>query len=232
MGSIAIETQTSVQDQERVFFDPSRHLSYEPPSKIISLADISLPPSAISPVASSVPFPLLSQDAIFQHRKELFSKPVLDKCMYHTREGSVQLRGMAPRYAPFIHDFWTSPEVLGIISKIAGIDLVPVMDYEICHTNVQLGPEGVAGVRKIPVAPLETTDAEIDNYHKLAGKYSSKDFLPVVPWHRDSHPFVCVVMLSCAEYMTDGETEIRKGDGNTIKVKSPQIVSTGGTCSI
>jgi len=54
---------------------------------------------------------------------------------------------MAPRYAPFIHQFWTSPGVLSIVSQVAGVDLVPVVDYEICHTNVQIGPGGIDALK-------------------------------------------------------------------------------------
>ncbi|PVH79588.1 hypothetical protein DL98DRAFT_420166 [Cadophora sp. DSE1049] len=197
-------TGSSISSSE---FNASKHLAFQSPSKVISLADIHLPDSEISPVASSVPFPLLSAEAIKQHRKELFSKDVIDNCAFATRPGSVQLRGMAPRYAPFVHQFWTSPEVLGIISNIAGVDLVPVMDYEICHTNVQLGPGG-----------MDASFTKKSNSEEEVSK-------PIVPWHRDSHPFVCVVMLSNTEFMTDGETELMKGDGSTIKVRSPECVS-------
>ncbi|KAK0117837.1 hypothetical protein ONS95_012159 [Cadophora gregata] len=202
-------------------FVASKHLAFQPPSKIISLADIHLPDSEISPVASSVPFPLLSAEAIKQHRKELFSKDVLDNCTFATRPGSVQLRGMAPRYAPFVHQFWNSSEVLGIISNIAGVDLVPVMDYEICHTNVQLGPGGMDAVRNTPIWPPAATEEEKKSFTKNSTREEEVS-KPIVPWHRDSHPFVCVVMLSNTDFMTDGETELMKGDGSTIKVRSPE----------
>lgn len=48
---------------------------------------------------------------------------------------------------------------------------------------------------------------------------------PIIEWHEDSHPWVCVVMLSDARHMSGGETELMKGDGTTIKVKAPQMVS-------
>ncbi|GME49228.1 hypothetical protein GTA08_BOTSDO10496 [Neofusicoccum parvum] len=121
--------------------------------------------------------------------------------------GSVQIRGMAPRYAPFIHSFWHSPEVLRIISENAGVDLVPAMDYEISHTNVQLGPEGIKGFGKGKAKPKNGT-----------GRAES-----IIEWHKDSHPFVCVVMLSDARNMLGGETELQGGDGRTLKVKSPQM---------
>lgn len=215
-----IGTQITSKKQTGSLFDPAKHLAYQKPSAIHSLEDLSLPPSLISSVASTEPFPLLSERAILLHRKELFSKDVLNNCTYHTRPGSVQLRGMAPRYAPFIHQFWTSPEVLKIVSDNAGVDLVPVMDYEISHTNVQLGPGGLEAVKDTPVQPPNAP--EVVENHPAATDQPAKS--AIVPWHRDSHPFVCVVMLSDARHMTEGETEIQRGDGKTTKVRSPQMV--------
>jgi hypothetical protein len=201
-------------------FDPSIHLAYQRPAKIYSLADLKLGESPISPVGSTDPFPFLSAEGVRAFRRELFSKEVLDNCMYSTRPGSAQLRGMAPRFAPFVHQFWTSPEVLKIVSDLAGVDLVPVMNHEICHTNVQLGPDGVEGVKDTPIDP----PAPPNGYKVQQKEGDEAKGNVIVPWHRDSHPFVCVVMLSDTEYMTDGETEIQKGDGTTVKVRSPEIV--------
>ncbi|KAL5342868.1 hypothetical protein BJX70DRAFT_409213 [Aspergillus crustosus] len=192
------------QDAASPLFDPAKHLAYSPPSRILQLEDLALESTALSAVATTDPFPLLSHEAVLAHRRELFSEDVLSNCLHHTRPGSVQIRGMAPRYAPFIHQFWHSPDVLKIISDIAGVELVPALDYEISHTNVQFGPGGVDAVRATPV-----TD-------------QSK---PIIEWHKDSHPFVCVVMLSDARYMSGGETELMKGDGTTLKVKAPQMGS-------
>lgn len=189
------------------------------------MEDLALEPTAISPVASTEPFPLLSYDAVLQHRREIFNPEVLDNCLHHTMPGSVQIRGMAPRYAPFIHSFWHSPEVLRIISENAGVDLVPAMDYEISHTNVQLGPEGLKGVRATPIEPPAATEEAIAQFGK--GKAKPKNATDraesIIEWHKDSHPFVCVVMLSDARNMLGGETELQGGDGRTLKVKSPQM---------
>lgn len=214
-------------------FDPAKHLAYVPPKAIHTLEDLCLPPSPISQMASTDPFPLLSEEAIREHRRELFSKELLDNCMYHTRAGSVQLRGMAPRYAPFIHQFWTSPEVLRIVSDLAGVDLVPVEDYEICHTNVQLGPDGIEGVRNTPDMPPAAPEVAVAPEARQGGGGDSGPAKKpaVVPWHRDSYAFVCVVMLSDAKHMTDGETEIQRGDGTTTKVRSPQMVSDSAPLS-
>ncbi|KAG0650767.1 hypothetical protein D0Z07_2827 [Hyphodiscus hymeniophilus] len=226
MGSISRPSSPSPSPPS-LQFDPTKHLSYQPPSSVISLADVSLPPSPISPVASSVPFPLLSQSAIHEHRKELFSADALNNCLWHKRPDVAFIRGAAPRYAPFVHQFWTSPEVLAIVSSIAGEDLVPVMDYEICHTNVQVGEGGLEGVRNTPVVPPLSTEQDRLGFERrmkaevLEG--DDDDSKALVSWHRDSHPFVCVVMLSNSEFMTDGETELQKGDGTTMKVRSPQM---------
>jgi hypothetical protein len=59
---------------------------------------------------------------------------------------------------------------LRIISSITGVDLVPIMDYEIGHINISVNDN-----------PDGTTQAA-----------------PVVNWHKDSYPFVCVLMLSDA----------------------------------
>jgi hypothetical protein len=223
MGSIS----RPLSPPSPVLFVPTEHLSYSPPSQIISLADIHLPHSPISPVASSVPFPLLSPSAILKHRAELFSSPVLSNCLWQKRAGSAQIRGMAPRYAPFITQFWTSPEVLSIISSIAGVDLVPVVEYEICHTNIQLSEDGKEGIRHTPVIPPEPTEEERVAFEKAkeVNEIRGTDLsTALIPWHRDSYPFVCVVMLSNAEFMTEGETELQKGDGTTMKIRAPQIV--------
>jgi hypothetical protein len=94
---------------------------------------------------------------------------------------------------------------------------------------VQLGDGGLDGVWETPAVPPEPTEGErIGFEERMNGNWVEKEGNveeAIVPWHRDSHPFVCVVMLSNAEFMTDGETEMQKGDGTTMKVRSPQMVS-------
>lgn len=209
-------------------FDASKHLAFSPPSKILTMNDLNLDPTGLSPIATTEPFPLLSHEAVLQHRRDIFNPETLDRCMHYTRPGSVQIRGMAPRYAPFIHQFWHSPEVLKIVSDIAGVELVPALDYEICHTNVQLGPSGLEGVRKTPVEPPEATQEAIRQFENDKPKkigITPQDEKTIIEWHTDSHPWVCVVMLSDARHMSGGETELMKGDGTTLKTRAPQMVS-------
>jgi hypothetical protein len=53
-----------------------------------------------------------------------------------------------------------------------------------------------------------------------------RDDKPIVGWHTDSYPFVCVLMMSDCKDMIGGETAIRKADGDIIKVRGPTKVSS------
>lgn len=75
---------------------------------------------------------------------------------------------------------------------------MPVMDYEIGHINISVKNTSENGDDGPP---------------------------PVVNWHCDSYPFVCVLMLSDASTMVGGETAIRTGSGEVMKVRGPQMVS-------
>ena len=54
---------------------------------------------------------------------------------------AVILTSKTPRYAPFVYDAWKNSEVLSIISKIAGVELVTAMDFEIAHVNISFKSE-------------------------------------------------------------------------------------------
>ena len=206
-----------------VEFNAAKHLAYSTPSSVLTMEDLKLDPTALSPIAATNPFPLLSHEAVLQHRRELFKQDVYDNCLHHTRPGSVQLRGMVPRYCPFIHQFWHSPQVLKIVSDLAGVELVPAMNYEVCHTNVQ---GGIETVRKTPIEPPIATEKVIREFEEQDKRKAviTDQSTPIIEWHKDSHPWVCVVMLSDARHMSGGETELMKGDGSTLKVKAPQMV--------
>lgn len=53
---------------------------------------------------------------------------------------------------------------------------------------------------------------------------SEEDQLPIVGWHRDSYPFVCVLMMSDTKDMRGGETALKASNGEIIKVRSPEKV--------
>ena len=118
-----------------------------------------------------------------------------------------------------MYDVWRSPAVLDIVSGIAGLELVPQMDFEIAHINisVQDNPEEV-----IKRALQEKAHREADE--GVSG-CPWEDDQPIVDWHTDSYPFVCVTMLSDCTNMIGGETALRKGDGEVMKVRGPGMVS-------
>ncbi|OQU94811.1 hypothetical protein CLAIMM_01107 [Cladophialophora immunda] len=189
----------------RAIFDPEKHLVYREDPKILMLKDIGLSENVgISPVAISEPFPLFSEEAISHMRSEIFTHEVWDNCLYSTDFAGCQLRGHCPKYAPFMYDAWKNPKTLAIVSKIAGIDLVPAIDIEIGNINVSV-------------------QDRLRNYQKQ--ERQSDDDIPVTKWHVDSYPFVCVVMMSDASQMAGGETAIRTGSGEILKVRGPQMGS-------
>lgn len=125
-----------------------------------------------------------------------------------------------PRYAPFVYDAWRSPAVLSIVSKIAGVDLVPAMDFEIAHINISTNTEEqIAAVKQ---ALAERSHREADE--GVSG-CPYEDDEPIVDWHTDSYPFVCVTMLSDCTDMIGGETALRTGTGEIMKVRGPGMVS-------
>lgn len=136
-------------------------------------------------------------------RAEILSEPVLRDCRYTSAFVKNTIRGMGPARAPFTCDAWNSPEVLAKISEVAGIDLIPAMDYEIAAINISVNGQTVA---------IKKDNAPDD------------DGLPVFAWHHDSYPFVCVAMLSDCTGMTGGETALKTASGEIMKVRGPAMV--------
>ena len=98
---------------------------------------------------------------------------------------------------------------------------MPAMDFEIGHVNLSVHSEEE---KSRALAAVE---------EKVASGISWEDDSPIVDWHTDSYPFVCVTMLSDCTDMIGGETALRTGDGNVVKVRGPQTVSsTKMTCLI
>ncbi|QKX62670.1 uncharacterized protein TRUGW13939_09831 [Talaromyces rugulosus] len=192
----------------QVSFDPSKHIQFTAPSKIWTMEELNYTDGqGISPVGVSEPFPLFSAEAVKQMRAEILSENVWHKYKFSSNLSDCMLRGYAPKCAPFAYDAWRSPEVLSIISKIAGIDLVPVMDLEIGHINVAVHSDEEK-LKALKKAQLEPGEDEA-----------------VLDWHSDSYPFVCVTMLSDCTDMVGGETALRKGNGGVVKVRGPQMGS-------
>lgn len=186
-------------------FDPKKHLAFISMPKTISMADIKLKDSPLSGFAVSEPFQLFTPQAVENMRQEIFKPDVMDNYKYTSNLAPAQLRGYANEQAPFIYQAWKNPEVLAIISRIAGVELVPCTDFEIGHINLS------------STTPMDNDDQSATTLDKLA----VQDDKPIVDWHTDSYPFVCVTMLSDCTSMIGGETALRTGDGTIRKVRGP-----------
>ncbi|OTA69664.1 hypothetical protein K449DRAFT_419024 [Hypoxylon sp. EC38] len=200
-------------------FDPKRHLAFKEVPKVYTMKDIGLPEdTGISPIAVSEPFPLFTEEAVMRMRQEVLSPEVLGNCQYSSNLAQCQLRGFANKYAPFVYDVWKNPETLAIISKVAGIDLVTEMDFEIGHINISVKSEA----EKEEEIQAFNDRAQYEADEGIAG-CPWEDDKPIVDWHTDSYPFVCVTMLSDCTTMIGGETALRTGTGEIMKVRGPQM---------
>jgi hypothetical protein len=203
-------------------FDSAKHLNFTPPEKITMMTELGFPADlGVSPVAVSEPFQLFSQEAVQQMRREILTDnlELMADCGYSSNIAASQLRGYASKYAPFTYDAWTHPDTLAIISKIAGIDLVLSMDYEIAHINFSVKTESQTQAER---AEIETQRQAFESDEGIAG-CPWEDDKPIVGWHNDSYPFVCVLMLSDCTNMVGGETALRTATGEVLKVRGPQM---------
>jgi len=124
------------------------------------------------------------------------------------------------RCAPFTYDAWNHSETLAIVSKIAGVHLIPAMNLEIAHVNVSVKSVQAARDELESVQPgLESSSERPSKARRVEG-----DEKPVVGWHTDSYPFVCVTMLSDCTNMIGGETALRTANNEVLKVRGPEKV--------
>ncbi|GKZ36896.1 hypothetical protein AbraIFM66950_008160 [Aspergillus brasiliensis] len=211
-GKEACQIEKVTPEPNNVVFDPSKHLAFVPPSKVHTMEDLGYPNSrGVSSVGVSEPFPLFSAEAVEQMRKEVLTDEVYAKHKYSSEIAKCQLRGYAAECAPFVYDAWKNPETLAIISKVAGVELVPVMDFELGHVNIS----------------VQSEEEKHEALKKAGALGKGIDIKPrdddaIVDWHTDSYPFVCVTMLSDCTDMIGGETALRTGNGEIVKVRGPQ----------
>ncbi|KIW01638.1 hypothetical protein, variant [Verruconis gallopava] len=201
-------------------FDASKHLIFEMP-EVVMMEDIGYSKDVgISPVAVSKPFQLFSHDAVMQMRREVFDvRDNHPENMFQSNIAPCQLRGYVPKYAPFTYDAWTHPDTLAAISKVAGVDLVPWGDYEIAHINLSTKSTAQVQLELDELESKKRAHAEDEGI----GGCPHEDEKPIVGWHKDSYPFVCVLMLSDCTNMIGGETAILKGNGEIERVRGPSM---------
>jgi hypothetical protein len=114
---------------------------------------------------------------------------------------------------------------------VAGIDLAVQFDLEIGHINLSRKPDN--NNNNTAATPSQQPSSCSSNGVSSVAPNIPGDNEPIVGWHTDSYPFVCVVMLSECSGMVGGETELRMGShggggggggGGTLKIRSPQMV--------
>ena len=110
-----------------ISYDPSRHLDLQHPDQVWSLADFGYSESEISmaasPVAVTSPFRLLSEEGV----RALHQVSSQLKAVSTSIEGDrtpLHLAGGVYR-SRFLRDLCSCPEILGHMSSISGIELVP-----------------------------------------------------------------------------------------------------------
>lgn len=183
-------------------WNPKKHVA--PKTEVVQLLmkDIGLEGHGISPIAVTDPFPLFTEEAIIQIRREIFSESVLRDCRFKSDFNANMIRGMGYERAPFTYDAWWSPEVLARVSEAAGVELVPAFDYEVANVNISINDQNAA---------------EVVTYG---------DQTSAVAWHYDSFPFVCVTMAADCTGMVGGETAIKLPNGEERRVRGPAMVGS------
>ena len=199
-------------------FDPAVHLCYMPGGPQRSISDLGVTSDRkISNIGCAPPFPLFTEEAVDIMRAELLRGKVFDNCAFSSSivgKGSTQVRGWTKHYGPFTDAAWKHPATIKAISEMAGVDLVPVFDYEIAHANVAFKSQ-----------EERAQDAAKIAYRKAHPESETEDYQngsAVLGWHFDSYPFVCVLMLSDTTNMFGGETVIHSDDGQVSRVPDPK----------
>lgn len=96
------------------------------------------------------------------------------------------------------------------------------MDFEVGHINFSVKSERDTQKER------ETIESQKRLFEEDEGISGCpwEDDKPIVGWHTDSYPFVCVLMLSDCTNMVGGETALCTGNGDILKVRGPQMVCT------
>lgn len=151
----------------------------------------------------------------------MFSSRVVENCAGSPFPGAMTLRNAA-EYSTFIRELWTHPQMLQSLSDAAGVPLSIVMPTEIAHTNIQTSGDGIEEMKAELRAEPDNTKVPLTEeqkaYHPLKAASGS-----IFPWHYDSYPYVCIIMLSDTDGMLGGQTFIKGGDGVAQEVPGPQL---------
>ncbi|KAJ4344599.1 uncharacterized protein N0V89_012343 [Didymosphaeria variabile] len=219
MATVAVQTTVApaiARLRAMPKFNPDQHLVGALPAKKMTMQELGFEEDVgVSPVAVSDPFQLFTAEAVKFMRGEVFRVP--EKYKFSSNIAKSQLRGYAKDCAPFTWDAWNHPATIALMSKIAEVELVPAMPYEIAHINLSAKSK-------------EDAQQELAQYQEQNRRYQEDEGIggcrevvetPIVGWHTDSYPFVCVLMMSDVGDMVGGETAIRTADGKILKMRGP-----------
>ncbi|KAH0163548.1 hypothetical protein KCU67_g5511, partial [Aureobasidium melanogenum] len=201
-------------------FDPKVHLDYAPPKKVYPLADLKLEPRDFStPIAATAPFQLLSEEGVLAYRRALFAPDVLDECAVSPYLNTLIVRDAAKK-SKFLHDFWNHPDTLRILSGLMQAPLVPIFKIEEGFVSVQTkSSQNIEEMKKEVSIEPDHRLVELSEEERNADPLK---FGSIIPWHFDSYPYACIIMLSHTDGMVGGETFIKCGDGTVTKVEGPK----------
>lgn len=208
-----------------VQFDPKRHLKFANKNlNKIKLTDLNITKTHVKPISeigAVEPFELFTDEAIDLMKYEVFSNTALLKKYgrvtatgHNATATDFQLSGFSDD-APFCRAAWTHPETVKIFSDLMGIEFYLPHPFNISHINASLTP------RKRGEPPAQDSPEE---YEELKRKQDENpdNISANVGWHYDSPPFVCVCMLSAPSNMIGGETGLRDGNENIVRIADPK----------
>ncbi|ODV83669.1 hypothetical protein CANARDRAFT_202714 [[Candida] arabinofermentans NRRL YB-2248] len=213
-------------------FDPKKHIIFSDEkfegTKTVTLQEIGINKTRTAPVcdfAAAYPFPLISQECADMLLWELFQPDVIDKWARLTNAGlskgatrlDFHVGAHCRMKAKFSHDFYNSPELSAIVSKVVGFKVSNIYDSEVGHTNVSLASLDPEEARsKLSAASM------IEEY-KSQNEKKGHEIPSTLGLHYDSVTFALVVMLDLGEGAVGGETGIITGDDKVFRVPDPKV---------
>ncbi|KAF2854895.1 hypothetical protein T440DRAFT_465029 [Plenodomus tracheiphilus IPT5] len=218
----AVALAAGLSAQDAPMFNPEKHLVFKDTPGTLTMQELGFPPNVgVSPVAVTQAFPLFSPEAVRIMRSEIAKPEVIANHTFSSNIAAAQLRGYARDHAPFTYAAWNHPSTVAIVSKLAGIDLIPWGDYEIAHINLSVKSEEEAKSELTLHNANGHKRVQSDEGIDMSSSDDTDDNKPIVGWHTDSYPFVCVLMMSDCTNMVGGETALRTGNGNVLRVRGP-----------
>ncbi|KAI8935666.1 hypothetical protein NX059_007190 [Plenodomus lindquistii] len=214
--------EASISTQDTPIFDPNLHLVFEHTPEVLTMQELGFAPDlGVSPVAVSQAFPLFSPEAIRIMRAEIAKPEVTTNHLFSSNIAAAQLRGYARDHAPFTYAAWNHPATVAAVSRTAGIDLIPWGDYEIAHINLSVKSEEEAKSELAAYNGKGPKRMHSDEGIDMSSADNMNENKPIVGWHTDAYPFVCVLMMSDCTDMIGGETALRTGTGDILRVRGP-----------